>query len=384
MKLRVLHAPSSTGGNPQALSRALINLGVDSRSLVVSQNYLAYQADVVLHIPGQSIFLRELKRIWSILVELPRCDVVHYNAGTSIASAYAVEFRLSDGLSGVFREIYAAYLRQLQNFELAYIRWLGKVVFVTYQGDDARQGDYCLKNFPITFAARVDSMYYCRESDAFKRKNITRFSRLAHAIYSVNPDLLNVLPPKAHFVPYGHVFLNEWLPVYSQAHDGPLRILHAPSHRLVKGTDLILAALEELKQEGCEFQLLLVEGLSNTQAREIYVRADVLIDQLFAGWYGGLAVELMALGKPVLAYIREEDLDFIDPAMRLELPVIQTTPADVKTVIRRVLQTPRQELVNLGRRSRVFVERWHDPMQIAALIKRDYELAIASKNNKAS
>jgi hypothetical protein len=41
---------------------------------------------------------------------------------------------------------------------------------------------------------------------------------------------------------------------------------------------------------------------------------------LFAGWYGGLAVELMALGKPVLAYIREEDLSFVDPQMRYELP----------------------------------------------------------------
>jgi hypothetical protein len=160
--------------------------------------------------------------------------------------------------------------------------------------------------------------------------------------------------------------------------------LHAPSHRLVKGTDLILAALEELKAEGIEFELLLVEGMSNVQARNVYMSADVLIDQLFAGWYGGLAVELMALGKPVLAYIREEDLDFIDPQMRHDLPVIQTTPNSVKAVLRSVLRIPRKSLVDLGRRSRAFVERWHDPMQIAALIKYDYELAIAAKKSKVS
>ena len=382
--MRVLHAPSSAGGNPQALSRALGLLGLESRSLLVSQNYLDYHADIVLHAPGQSIILRELRRIWAIAIELPRCDIVHYNAGTTIASAYAIEFNPAEGVRAVFRQIYAAYLRVLQRLEWAYVQLLGKIVFVTFQGDDARQGDYCRSHYPITFANRVEPGYYSRASDAFKRQSILRFSRLAHTIYSVNPDLLNVLPARSRFVPYGHIFLDEWPPVYSQDHAGPLRILHAPSHRLVKGTDLILAALEELKAEGMEFELLLVEGVSNVQARNLYISADVLIDQLFAGWYGGLAVELMALGKPVLAYIREEDLEFIDPQMRLDLPVIQTTPNSLKAVLRSVLQTPRKNLVDLGRRSHAFVERWHDPMQIAALIKSDYELAIAAKESKVS
>ena len=379
--IKVLHAPSSTGGNPQALSRALRRLGVDSRSLVVSQNYLAYQADIVLHSPGQSMVLRELRRIWAIATELPRCDVVHYNAGTTIASAYAIEFNPNNGIRGVFRQIYAAYLRGLQFLEWAYVGWLSKPVFVTYQGDDARQGEYCLAHYPITFASRVEPGYYCHVSDAFKRASIARFSGLAQAIYSVNPDLLNVLPARSQFMPYGHVFLDEWVPAYSQDHAGPLRILHAPSHRLVKGTDLILVALDELKAG--VFELLLVEGMSNAQAREVYTKADILVDQLFAGWYGGLAVELMALGKPVLAYIREEDLGFIDPEMREELPIVQATPQSVKDVLRSVLETPRKDLVALGRRSRAFVERWHDPMRIAALIKRDYEMALASKNRKA-
>ena len=381
--IKVLHAPSSTGGNPQALSRALRRLGVDSRSLVVSQNYLEYRADIVLHSPGHSLVLRELRRIWAIATELPRCDLVHYNAGTTIASAYAIEFNPNDGIRGVFRQLYAAYLRGLQFLEWAYVGWLGKPVFVTYQGDDARQGEYCLAHYAITFACRVEPGYYCRVSDAFKRASIARFGGLAQAVYSVNPDLLHVLPDRARFVPYGHVFLDEWVPAYSQDHSGPLRILHAPSHRLIKGTDLILAALEDLKSEGCAFELLLVEGMSNAQAREIYMRTDILVDQLFAGWYGGLAVELMALGKPVLAYIREEDLGYIDPAMREELPIVQATPQSVKDVLRGVLETPRKDLVALGRRSRVFVERWHDPMRIAAHIKLDYELALAGKSRKA-
>ena len=97
----------------------------------------------------------------------------------------------------------------------------------------------------------------------------------------------------------------------------------------------------------------------------------------------GLAVELMALGKPVLAYIRDEDLHFIDPRMRAELPVLQVTPDTVAVALRSILEMPRQELGRLGKRSRAFIERWHDPMRIAADIKRDYEAAIARKDAKA-
>ena len=38
--------------------------------------------------------------------------------------------------------------------------------------------------------------------------------------------------------------------------------------------------------------------------------ADIAIDQLYAGWYGGFAVEVMAMGKTCVAY-SEEDREFV-------------------------------------------------------------------------
>ena len=373
--LKVLHAPSSVGGNPQALSRALRMLGVRSYSLVVSQNYLAYPADMELHRPGQSFLMRELKRLWAILFLLPRFDVIHYNAGTTLASAYAFNFSPSQGAKGFLRLFYAGYLRLLQRFEIAYVRRLGKAVFVTYQGDDARQGDYSREHFAINIASQVDEGYYCAASDAFKRRNIKLLSSIAYQVYSVNPDLMHVLPERARFTPYSLVFLDEWVPSYTQDQNRPLRVVHAPSNRKVKGSDLILSALESLRAQGFEFELLLVEGMSNAEARAVYESADVLVDQLFAGWYGGLAVELMALGKPVLVYIRDEDLGFIPPEMKADLPFLQITPFTVEGALRDLLLMPRESLVALGKSSRAFVERWHDPLNIARDIKEDYEKA---------
>ena len=76
----------------------------------------------------------------------------------------------------------------------------------------------------------------------------------------------------------------------------------------VKGTNLIIDALNSLKEKGFSFELVLIEGLSNSEARKKYETVDVLVDQLFAGWYGGLAVEAMVHWANQFAYLRRRIL----------------------------------------------------------------------------
>ena len=137
-----------------------------------------------------------------------------------------------------------------------------------------------------------------------------------------------------------------------------------------------MRALDSLKEKGYSFELELVEGVSNDEARRRYETVDVLVDQLYAGWYGGLAVELMALGKPVLVYLREDDLRFIPSGMKEELPFVRVTPDTIEEGLRTVLDMPRSDLLALAKKSRAFVERWHDPLSIARGIKADYEEAL--------
>ena len=374
--IKVLHAPSSVGGNSQTLSRALNKIGITSYSLVVSQNYLHYKADIVLHRPGGNYVLRELKRFWALIYLFPKFDIIHYNAGTTLFSAYDFNYQISLDMKMNLRFIYSRYLIEMQKLELKWLKFLGKKIFITYQGDDARQGDYSLRNFSVNIASQVDAGYYDAKSDAFKRRNINLLNSAASQIYAVNPDLLHVLTDRARFMPYSTIFMDEWVPKYNLNQTGPLKIVHAPSNRKVKGTDLILNTLEKLKSDGFEFELIMVEGMSNIEAKLQYERADVLIDQLYAGWYGGLAVELMALGKPVMVYLRDEDLKLIPEEMRAELPFIRTSPDLLGDSLRNLLQMSRADILDVGRKSRCFVERWHDPIKIAHLTKLDYEAAL--------
>ncbi|MBU4575963.1 MAG: glycosyltransferase, partial [Proteobacteria bacterium] len=272
---------------------------------------------------------------------------------------------------------------QVELRDVAQAHKLGKVIAVTYQGDDARQGDFCRTNYPIHFAHELEGGdYYSQFSDQIKREKIAVFDHHADLIYALNPDLLNVLPQRTRFLPYANVDLGQWAPTPPEGDLSVPHVVHAPTHREVKGSDYIVAALERLKAEGVPFRYTLVEGLPRARAKEIYQTADLLVDQILSGFYGGLAVELMALGKPVICYLRQEDLRFLPGEMRQSLPMINAEPATIYEVLKSWLTTRKTELRAQGLLSRAYVERWHDPLKIAASLKNDYETAYAAKRSR--
>lgn len=376
----MVHLPTSVGGNSRGLSAQLENLGIESETWILQQNVFNYRSTKSIWTEGDSRLRKEVKRCLAIVRVAFRFDVIHFNFGSSWASPIPMFSAEDKGLWIKIKRLrMAIYLEVLFFVEMWLYLLFRRPLFVHYQGDDARQGDFSRANFRHSIAQYVEEDYYTAETDALKRRMIRRMSRYCAQVYAVNPDLMHVLGPGARFIPYSHISLDEWQPVYTQLERRPLRIGHAPSHRKAKGTGIILSALEQLAAEGYVFELELVEGLPNDLARRKYEQIDVLIDQIHAGWYGGLAVEAMALGKPVMVYIRDEDLQFIPPEMKADLPVLRVTMETLKADLRRLMHMPRDELHELAQRGRRYVERWHDPFRIAEEIKRDYEEALRAR-----
>jgi glycosyltransferase involved in cell wall biosynthesis len=377
--LRVLHAPDVIGGNAPSLARAERAVGLQSVAVSLAGDRYGYGCDELLWEPGAGRVAREIAR-WKLFRRaLHDFDVIHFNFGQSILT-WGGLFSGRVSLSPVERGLLhvAAYVELV---DLPALRRAGKVIAVTYQGDDARQGDYCREHFRLSTVDGVPAGYYSPWSDRRKRERIARFCRYADLVYALNPDLLHVLPPQARFVPYASVDMASWSPTpYRPLAGRPPVVVHAPSHRGVKGTEHIVAAVARLQAEGVAIDFQLVEGLTNAEARRRYESADLVIDQLLAGWYGGLAVEVMALGKPVVAYLRAEDLAFLPEAMRSELPIVDAEPATIYTVLKRLLGEDESRLAHLGERSRRYVERWHDPLRIAARLKADYEAVFAARD----
>lgn len=379
--IRVLHCPTTVGGNPQGLARAERELGLASVAVAFGTNYLKYETDEVLYTSDRPQAVKDFRQ-WQLLWRIAReFDVVHYNFGTTILpSYYPPQKYIGAKYPRAFYQAFDLYRRFQDMRDLPLLKRLGKKIAVTYQGEDARQGDYCRDHFEISPVGEVAPGYFSPEADEHNRRRIAAFDKYADRIYALNPDLLHVLPARAEFMPYASVDPRKWVPPADVRVGESKRptVVHAPTDRRAKGTRFVLEAVERLRGDGVDFEFVLVEGLSHQEAVQLYKRADLLVDQLLYGWYGALAVELMALGRPVVCYIRQEDLKFIPAGMREDLPIINATPASVYEVLKEWLTVRRGELRAAGERGRAYVEAWHDPLKIAARLKADYEAMLAA------
>jgi glycosyltransferase involved in cell wall biosynthesis len=358
--LRVLHVPAVVGGHAIGLARAERELGLDSIVVSFDAPPFGYSPDEVLFSRSRSL-TREIRR-WTFLRRaLREADVVHFNFGSTILPRYWPSVH-GTGM----RRLYGLYARLVEGLDLAALRRAGKGIVVTYQGDDARTAQ--------SLRARVDAAwiddYYDPRDDSRKRRMVARFASKAHAIFALNPDLLDELPARAEFVPYAHVDPRRVKRTPIPDNRPPV-VVHLPTDRRVKGTDALVAAADDL---GGEVDLRLVEGVPHVDALRAIADADIVVDQLLTGWYGGVTVEAMAMGRPVVAHVREPDLDRIPPEQRTALPIVDATPQTIAAVLRSLLETDRERLATA---SRAYVERWHDPLKIAERMRDAYEGAVA-------
>jgi glycosyltransferase involved in cell wall biosynthesis len=163
--------------------------------------------------------------------------------------------------------------------------------------------------------------------------------------------------PDAHVVPPG-VDLREYSPHPRSERERPV-VLHAPSSRRRKGTEHVIAACEQLPVE-----LEIVEGLRHDEARHRYERADIVVDQLNAGWYGLFAIEAMALGKPVVTFLHDEAVERTEHALGTKVPIVSATAETLADRLRPLVEDA-AERRRVGAASRAYVEQVHDVDRIA-------------------
>jgi glycosyltransferase involved in cell wall biosynthesis len=158
--------------------------------------------------------------------------------------------------------------------------------------------------------------------------------------------------PEAEVIPPG-IDLATIEPVRPPERKRPL-IVHAPSSRRRKGSEHVIAAVN-----GLDADLELVEGLHHDEAFERYRAADIVVDQLNAGWYGLFAIEAMALGKPVVTFLHEEAVRRTEEAFGTRVPIVSATAETLRETLRPLVSDAARRR-DLGAASRAYVERVHD------------------------
>ena len=85
-----------------------------------------------------------------------------------------------------------------------------------------------------------------------------------------------------------------------------------------------------------------------------------MIDQLNAGWYGVLAIECLALGKPVLTFLHDEPRARTEKAYGTEVPLVGVTAETLQERLGALVDAGPEEWRRVGGASRAYVERVHD------------------------
>ena len=228
----------------------------------------------------------------------------------------------------------------------------GKTILATFQGDDARPSE------ANPAAGYTDEGLAEQRLYQDQRRQV--LLRYADRVFYLNPDLRHWLPG-AEFRAYASFdpFSVEATPLP----EGREKVIaHAPSHRAQKGTERLIEAVDSLRDEGLALRLDLIEKSTRQQVIERTRRAHIVVDQLRLGWYGGYAVEAMALGRAVLCHIRDEEPG--DNPFGDELPVIRTRAETLRDDLRDLVSDPGR-MRNAGSQARSFVEARHDPRRVA-------------------
>ena len=252
---------------------------------------------------------------------------------------------------------------------------LGKQVFFWTYGADVRTRERtralgepnCCTECPAPGRA-------CICDDAAGHENFATISKYATAVFAMG-DMAEYTPGSRNDLFFWPVDLEvdgggKYAPSYpSPEAGGPVRIVHAPNHRHFKGTRFIIDAVAELRREGCPVELVLVEGVPNTEALKIYRAADIIFDQCLVGSYGYFALEGMAMRKPVMCYIKKPDKYLLHPE---QCPIINTHLDTMKDDIRRLV-ADRRQLREIGISGRRYVQEHFSLEAFAGRLKRAYQ-----------
>jgi hypothetical protein len=351
---KILHLPTSVGGNSWGLAQGERRLGLDSQVLIANNTWLDYPYDLSLNWEKKKPLTTFFSSIASFLKYRNKFEVFHFNYGSTL-----IDFRTY----------------RIHHWDLPFYPKDKKIVF-TYNGCDARQKYKTMER--VKFASCYEEECYggmCNGGarDKMREKRIHKASKYAHHIFAVNPDLLYFLPDTiSSFLPYS---IASWYEIESIPYkiDRKIKILHSPTNRAVKGSSYIIQALENLKK-GYEIEIILVDKVPNKEALAVYEKADLIVDQVLTGWYGGLAVEGMKMGKPVCAFIREEDLKFIPQEMARDLTdaIINVNPFNIENVLKTYLENV-QMLYQKTEAGLEYVHKWHNPVCVAGITKSIYE-----------
>lgn len=333
-------------------------IGIETRALCVHPPHTGINSAGIVHVyiekdmPWFQKLKNRIAKYYLIIRNIFWADIIHYYWNSDILS---------------------------KNLDLKLITWLNKPVVIEWVGSDIRNPDIEVKeNQKYAEALLRKNSKYIKLESAIRSKQIQQKFHAIGAVPVLCTDMISYLDSDL-FPVYYRVFQRLTVFNYKAMPPSPLVkrpvIVHSSTDFVAKGTFSIKRIINELKQiYDFEFKLIARESRENLQ--RIINDCDIYIDQIIYGAHGLAAVEAMAMGKPVVTYIKKSLVDKY-PA---DMPIINASDDNLYEVLEKLIVDSNLRH-QIGLNSRAYAEKYHDTEKVAIRFKQIYEEVIQMKKS---
>ncbi|MHC1736938.1 MAG: glycosyltransferase [Ignavibacteriaceae bacterium] len=338
--MKILHiAPQNYAGVPYDYIRMHNQCGDTSRLITLHKNQIKFPEDICLDFPLPNFKLAvnwRKKKVREREIRKPNY-APFFESKNLFEKGY---FRISDNLREIKVEE-AIKKFSLNDFDVIHydggldffrdsrqaIKWKkeGKKIVCCYYGSDLR----------------IRGLI--KEMDEISDLNIT--SEYDHLGLKDNLKYL--------FYPYD----TSELPKKADLQNKKIRIVHSPTNRVYKGTELILRVIEKLKKER-EIEFILLENVSREKVLEEKSISDICIDQVGGKMggtgYGKAGLETLGMGLPTITNMTDEYKNWLP-----ENPFVLAN--DEESLFERVIELIDDEGLRriIGEMGKAWVNKYH-------------------------
>lgn len=350
-KPRILQAPIIALYTPGLYVKGLREAGYQADQMILSESgfgwLLEEKPDFDLDIDSVSVETARARKVEFLVYALKNYDIFHLHSNWSMLG-YDLLWTL--------------------NCDMGYLKKMGKKIVssvwgmcdVTLKGtadqfEWIKECDVCTQLRPV----RCESDSYTKMIQVTQKYSDIRLSNGRGCV--VFSDIIwvdNAIDVKK----YSPAIKNRIPEKFQLPESSNLRIYHsfgnAEERDDVKGTRYIREAVEKLQQEGYAVEFMFFDKVSHNDLKYYQVQADIVIDQLYCGWYGSTGVECLALGKVVITYVNPSVEEFLKNKGR-EIPVISANAENIYEVLKEVIANKQMRL-EYEQKARRYAEKYHD------------------------
>lgn len=346
--MRVLHLPHNIASIPSSTILALRDIGVDARGIAAGSGVIQSMDGFRVYPFTKRNPIKKLQ-FWAVfLKEIAKADIVHW----------------------YFTELSA------RGLELDLVRRLGKPAVVEWLGSDIRNPEVEFADNPYYQRAYNTPGFECRNESTYA----SRARQLLFSSAGFIPIISKMTGMKQYldceiFPRYYDVAQRLYLPLFKPVYPGPsnkkVKVVHAPSAPITKGTEYVLDAVKRVKRV-VDFDFVLLRDMPRDQALCCVREADIFLDQFVLGLYGMAAIEAMAFGKPVICYMKPS----LASQFPTDNPVVSSSAEELSDKLEYLI-CDGDARARIGREGRKYVEKYHCAEKIAVQLSQIYSEIIS-------